>query len=120
MISAGRLTCEQRLQPLTKATDMLNRISQENGELALLLIRRKMPLLGRRSVLDVANYGELQDLMACEPIQEMITKMWFGGLEPEGRWGPLFAAWLLPPIGTGIIFISLLGSTQHSDLIRIR
>lgn len=82
----------------SKATDMLNRISQENGELALLLIRRKMPLLGRRSVLDVANYGELQDLMACEPIQEMITKMWFGGLEPEGRWGPLFAAWLLPPI----------------------
>lgn len=36
--------------------------------------------------------------MASEPIQEMVTKMWYGGLEPEGRWGPLIAAWLLPPI----------------------
>ena len=53
----------------SKATDMLNRISQENGELALLLIRRKLPLLGRRSLLDVANFGGLQYLMACEPIQ---------------------------------------------------
>ena len=53
----------------SKATNMLNRISQENGELALLLIRRKLPLLGRRSLLDVANFGGLQYLMACEPIQ---------------------------------------------------
>ena len=48
-------TCEEYEE---KATKMLNRISQENGELALLLIRRKLPLLGRRSILDVANYGE--------------------------------------------------------------
>ena len=50
-----------------KATEMLNRISQENGELALLLIRRKLPLLGRRSLLDVANFGGLQHLMAWLP-----------------------------------------------------
>ena len=35
---------------------------------------------------------------ASEPIQELVTKMWFGGLEPEGRSGPLIAAWMLPPI----------------------
>ena len=63
-----------------------------------MLIRRRLPIFGRRSMVDVANYGGLRNLMASEPIQELITKMWFGGLEPEGRWGPLFAAWLLPPI----------------------
>ena len=77
---------------------LLGKISQENGELALLLIRRRLHIFGRRSMVDVANYGGLRNLMASEPIQELITKMWFGGLEPEGRWGPLFAAWLLPPI----------------------
>lgn len=81
-----------------KATELLGKISQENGELALLLIRRRLHIYGRRSMVDVANYGGLRNLMASEPIQELITKMWFGGLEPEGRWGPLFAAWLLPPI----------------------
>ena len=63
-----------------------------------MLIRRRLHIFGRRSMVDVANYGGLRNLMASEPIQELITKMWFGGLEPEGRWGPLFAAWLLPPI----------------------
>ena len=49
-------------------------------------------------MVDVANFGDLKELMASEPIQELVTKIWYGGLEPEGRLGPLIAAWLLPPI----------------------
>ena len=44
-----------------KAVDLLKRISRENGELALLLIRRELPLLGGRSMVDIANFGELQE-----------------------------------------------------------
>ena len=33
-----------------KAIELLKRISQENGELALLLIRRRLPLLGNRNI----------------------------------------------------------------------
>jgi hypothetical protein len=54
--------------------------------------------IGNRSMVDVANFGDLKELMASEPIQELVTKIWYGGLEPEGRLGPLIAAWLLPPI----------------------
>lgn len=44
-----------------KAVELLKRISRENGELALLLIRRELPLLGGRSMVDIANFGELQE-----------------------------------------------------------
>ena len=49
------------------------------------------------------RYLILKPKKASEPIQELVTKMWFGGLEPEGRNGPLLAAWLLPPIAPYVL-----------------
>ena len=57
-----------------------------------------MPNLSNRSILDLAFFGNLQKVMATDTVQELVTKIWYGGIEPEGRWGPLIAAWLLPPI----------------------
>jgi len=32
------------------------------------------------------------------PVQEIISKMWFGGLEPEGRLGPFICSLFFPPV----------------------
>ena len=81
-----------------KSVNLITEIAKTSGEFALIGIRQRMPNLSNRSILDLAFFGNLQKVMATDTVQELVTKIWYGGIEPEGRWGPLIAAWLLPPI----------------------
>ena len=71
--------------------------------MAVILIRKRQTLFGGRTIVDLANYGPLEEVMATAAVQEMVTKVWFGGLEPEGRFLPLLSSWLLPPIAPFVI-----------------
>ena len=80
------------------ACDLVTNISRENPDLATILVRRNQPSFGHRSLIDAANFGDLLEFMGTSPVQEIISKMWFGGLEPEGRIGPFVCALFFPPI----------------------
>ena len=80
------------------ACELMTNLSRENPDLAIILSRRTQPAFGYRSLIDAANFGDLLDFMGTSPVQEIISKMWFGGLEPEGRSGPFICALFFPPI----------------------
>ena len=83
--------------------ELLNEIGCRSGEMAVILIRKRQTLFGGRTIVDLANYGPLEEVMATAAVQEMVTKVWFGGLEPEGRFLPLLSSWILPPIAPFVI-----------------
>ena len=67
-------------------------------------------------LIDAANFGDLLDFMGTSPVQEIISKMWFGGLEPEGRIGPFLCALFFPPIAPILLEpTQVKGTKKNSD-----
>ena len=65
-----------------KAIDILQKCYEENYELCLLLIRWKHILWGNRTALELGELAEVNKFMAHQAIQDLLDKVWYGGLEP--------------------------------------
>lgn len=50
--------------------------------MCLLLIRWKHVLWGYRTPLELGDLGHCEDFMAHQAVQDLLDKVWFGGVEP--------------------------------------
>ena len=50
--------------------------------MCLLLIRWKHVLWGYRTPLELGDLGQCEDFMAHQAVQDLLDKVWFGGVEP--------------------------------------
>jgi len=55
---------------------------KENYDMCLLLIRWKHVLWGYRTPLELGDLGQCEDFMAHQAVQDLLDKVWFGGVEP--------------------------------------
>ena len=78
------------------ACSLLNDVSRDSPLLGVILVRRRQAALGFRNVLDTGHFGDLAALMATNPVQEVITKIWYGALDPETPMGPMICSIMSP------------------------
>jgi hypothetical protein len=78
------------------ACELLNDVSRDSPLLGVILVRRRQAALGFRSVLDTGHFGDLAALMATNPVQEVITKIWYGAMDPETPMGPMLCSIMSP------------------------
>ena len=78
------------------ACKLLNDVSRDSPLLGAILVRRRQAALGFRSVLDTGHFGDLAALMATNPVQEVITKIWYGAMDPETPMGPMLCSIMSP------------------------
>lgn len=65
-----------------KAIAILQRCYESNYDQCLLLIRWKHVLWGNRTALELGELAEVQKFMAHQAVQDLLDKVWYGGLEP--------------------------------------
>ena len=66
----------------SKAVQILDQCYKENYDMCLLLIRWKHVLWGYRTPLELGDLGQCADFMAHQAVQDLLDKVWFGGVEP--------------------------------------
>ena len=66
----------------SKAVQILDQCYKENYDMCLLLIRWKHVLWGYRTPLELGDLGQCEDFMAHQAVQDLLDKVWFGGVEP--------------------------------------
>lgn len=66
----------------SNAVQILDQCYKENYDMCLLLIRWKHVLWGYRTPLELGDLGHCEDFMAHQAVQDLLDKVWFGGVEP--------------------------------------
>lgn len=76
----------KQLEVEERAVRLLDTCYVKNYDMCLLLIRWKHEIWGNRTALELADQARLRNFMAHDAVQDLLDKVWFGGLEPTSSY----------------------------------
>ena len=78
------------------AVSILQACYQQNYDYSLLLIRWRHVLWGNRTLLEMAEGSSCEKLMAHDAVQDLLDRVWFGGVAPCSSSWKVFVCFLFP------------------------
>ena len=79
-----------------QAVEILQQCYQQNYDYSLLLIRWRHVLWGNRTLLEIADGSNCEKLMAHDAVQDLLDRVWFGGVEPCAAKWKVFVCFFCP------------------------